>query len=133
MLGGQLYHCFVCRMQFYDVAHNGSSEILRAGQTQAVLRMPEAKPAPIVEPAPVARDATVIGATVTIIGHVTSADDISIDGRIEGPVVVPAHRLTIGASASIIGNIRTASISVAEGACLRGRVETVQAARAAAT
>jgi cytoskeletal protein CcmA (bactofilin family) len=94
---------------------------------------------------------------VTIHGRVDSAENISLDGAIEGSVVIPAHRLTIGKAgrirgevdagevaasgtvhgnvearsrgalatgANVFGNIRAPSLSIAEGAYLRGKVET---------
>jgi cytoskeletal protein CcmA (bactofilin family) len=141
LLGAPLYHCQVCRIQFYD-----TGEIVSRGEPNGI----EVAPGRIAE-----QDAS-IGKSVTIRGSVVAAQNVFWNGVIEGPVVIPAHRLTIGpagrvignvqagevvamgtvrgdivarsrvalrAGANVIGNIRTASISIEDGAYFKGRVE----------
>jgi cytoskeletal protein CcmA (bactofilin family) len=149
----QLYHCRVCRLQFYD---NGQAA--QAAEKIATVEPAEPAAAPPVAAAPEAgEDATAIGRTVTIKGRLSSQENILVDGEIEGDVEMPAHRLTVGISgrmrgdvvaaevialgtvegsvdarrkfdihrsASMTGNIRTPSLTVAEGATFKGKIET---------
>lgn len=151
--GAQLYHCWVCRIQFYDLGAIAAP----AGEMEAETQ-PAAQPPPVVLVEPDRGGQTLIGETVTIRGRVSSAENIFVQGAIEGPIAIPAHRLTIGrtgrvrgdvragevaasgavrgnldarsrvalgASANVIGDIRAASLSIAEGAYLQGKVETL--------
>jgi cytoskeletal protein CcmA (bactofilin family) len=145
----QLYHCYVCRLQFYDIGPTpepAAQKPAEQAEDQAATGEPAA-----------AGDATVIGRTVRIRGRLSSGEDIVIDGEIEGDLDIPAHRLTIGmagrmrgdvqareavalgtlegnvdarqkfairASARMSGNIRTPSLTIEEGAFFKGRIET---------
>jgi cytoskeletal protein CcmA (bactofilin family) len=110
----RLYRCSVCRLQFYDI-----------GQAAE----------------PAAASPTVIGRTMTITGRMSCRENILVDGEIEGDLEIPAHRLTIGpsgrmrgdvraaevvirASATVTGNIRTPSLTIEEGAFFKGGIET---------
>jgi cytoskeletal protein CcmA (bactofilin family) len=46
--------------------------------------------------APVARNMSCLGASLEIKGKVTGDEDLQIDGKVEGPVSLTGHRLTIG-------------------------------------
>jgi cytoskeletal protein CcmA (bactofilin family) len=105
----------------------------------------------------VAADSTLIGQTVTIKGRLSSRENILVNGEIQGHIDISAHRLTIGmsgriygdvlasevvalgtvegnvearqrfsvgASATMTGNIRTPSLRIEEGAFFKGRIET---------
>ncbi len=144
----QLYHCYVCRLQFYDVGPAAEP----AGEKTA-----EAVPATGGTTEPATACLTVIGETVTIRGRVSSQEDIVVNGEIVGDIEMPAHRLTIGmagrvygdvlaaesvalgtvegnidarqrfvirASARMTGNIRTPSLTIEEGAFFKGESET---------
>ena len=144
----QLYHCRVCRLQFYDIGQAAQPAVQ---QTAEAVREEIA----IAEPA--AADPTLIGQTVTIRGRLSSQENILLNGEIEGDLEIPAHRLTIGmagrmrgdvlaaevvalgtvegnvdarqkfairASARMIGNIRAPSLTIEEGAFFKGRIET---------
>ncbi|MGA3078016.1 MAG: polymer-forming cytoskeletal protein [Bryobacteraceae bacterium] len=143
----QLYHCRVCRLQFYDTG--------QAAQP-AVQSTAEAPRTEIATAEPVAADGTLIGQTVTIRGRLSSRENIVVEGEIEGDIEIPAHRVTIGmagrmrgdvlaaevvalgtidgnvdarqnfalrAGAKMIGNIRTPSLKIEEGASFKGRIE----------
>jgi cytoskeletal protein CcmA (bactofilin family) len=143
----QLYHCRVCRLQFYDIG--------QAAQP-AVQNTAEAAPEKIAIVEPAAAGLTLIGQTVTIRGRLSSQENILLDGEIEGDLEMPAHRLTIGmagrmrgdvlaaevvalgtvdgnvdarqklairASARMTGNIRTPSLTIEEGAFFKGGIE----------
>jgi cytoskeletal protein CcmA (bactofilin family) len=155
----QLYHCRVCRLQFYDYGAAQPAVQPTAAQPTAVQ---PTEPAPekiaIAEPAaPAVADPTVIGQTVTIRGRLSSRENILLNGEIHGDLEIPAHRLTIGtagrlrgdvsaaevvalgtidgnvdarhklvirASARMIGNIRSPSPTIEEGALFKGTIET---------
>jgi len=55
---------------------------------------------------------TSIGATIVIKGEVSSDEDVSVDGRIDGQLVVRDAALTIGERAQIQADIRGARIVV---------------------
>jgi cytoskeletal protein CcmA (bactofilin family) len=144
----QLYHCRVCRLQFYDVGQAAE---------QAVQKTAEAPREETAMAEPAAADGTLIGQTVTIRGRLSSQENIVVDGEIDGDLEIPAHRLTIGtagrmrgdvvaaevvalgtiegnvdarhncalrASARMIGDIRTPSLKIEEGAFFRGKFES---------
>jgi cytoskeletal protein CcmA (bactofilin family) len=55
---------------------------------------------------------TSIGATIVINGEVSSDEDVSVDGRIDGQLVVRDAALTIGERAQVLADIRAARIVV---------------------
>lgn len=79
---------------------------------------------------------TVIGKSVTINGQISSREDVTLDGHVEGKVSLPDSRLTLGPNARIKadieaqdvviyglveGNIRaTGRIELREAAIMRG-------------
>src|ERR1035438_8652401 len=63
----QLYHCRVCRLQFYDVGQAAEP---------AVQSTAEAAPEEVAMAEPAAADGTFIGQTVTIRGRLSSQEDI---------------------------------------------------------
>jgi cytoskeletal protein CcmA (bactofilin family) len=150
----QLYHCRVCRLQFYDAGQPAEAADRKTAEAapEKTERMAIAEPA-----AAVADDPTVIGETVTIMGRVSSREDILLNGEIDGGLDIPGHRLTIGASgrmrgdvlaaevvalgtvegnmdarqklvirasASMHGDIRSPSPTIEEGALFKGKIET---------
>jgi cytoskeletal protein CcmA (bactofilin family) len=148
----RLYHCHICRLQFYDVGP-AAEPAGRETTEAAAVPVPE-----VVAAEPPAGDAvTVIGGTVTIKGRLSSRENIVVNGEIEGDLEIPAHRLTIGeagriygdvlaaeaealgtvegnldarhkfalrACASMTGSIRTPHLTIEEGAFFQGWIET---------
>lgn len=55
---------------------------------------------------------TTIGPTVSVRGEVTASDDISIEGRIEGPMWCEGHAVTIAPDAIVQGDIVGRDITV---------------------
>ena len=55
---------------------------------------------------------TSIGATIVITGEVTSGEDVTVDGRIEGQLLVRDAALTIGERAQIQADVRGARVVV---------------------
>ena len=105
---------------------------------------------------PAARDLSRLGSTVTIKGQVAGDEDLQIDGKVEGPISLRGHRLTVGRTADlhseviarevvvygkasgnlqardrveikkdgeVTGDIRTARISIEDGAYFKGHIE----------
>jgi cytoskeletal protein CcmA (bactofilin family) len=52
------------------------------------------------------------GKTLTLKGDVRAADDVTIDGTIEGDVTCEGHAVIIGPSGRVTGNVLAARISV---------------------
>jgi cytoskeletal protein CcmA (bactofilin family) len=55
---------------------------------------------------------TRIGATIVITGELTSAEDVTVDGRIDGQLIVRDAALTIGERAQLEATVRGARIVV---------------------
>jgi len=55
---------------------------------------------------------TSIGATIVITGEVTSTEDLTIDGRLDGQLLVRDAVLTIGERAQVQANIRGVRVEV---------------------
>lgn len=47
----------------------------------------------------------VIGKSVQIRGEVNGSEDLMVDGQVEGTIVLPESRLTIGPNASVTANV----------------------------
>lgn len=54
-----------------------------------------------------------LGSTVTVRGEVSSTDDLSIEGRVEGPVWCEGHAVTIADTAVVTGDVFARDITVA--------------------
>jgi cytoskeletal protein CcmA (bactofilin family) len=53
-----------------------------------------------------------IGPSVVIKGEITSAEDLTINGRVEGTIDVGDHHLTVGAGASITAPLVARAITI---------------------
>lgn len=58
------------------------------------------------------RSGALLGKTLTITGEIRGDEDLVIDGKLEGDVDLPQHRLTIGPSGVLHGKIRAREIVV---------------------
>jgi cytoskeletal protein CcmA (bactofilin family) len=58
------------------------------------------------------RIAAWIGASVEIKGDLTSSEDLTIAGKVEGDVTVRAHAVTVASQARIRGNITARGVTV---------------------
>lgn len=58
------------------------------------------------------RSGALIGKSLTITGEIRGEEDLVIDGKLEGDVDLPQHRLTIGPSGVLHGKIRAREIVV---------------------
>jgi len=62
--------------------------------------------------APAASRSARLGATVQIKGSITGAEDLQIDGIVDGPVTIEGHGLTIGASAQLKSEVQAREVIV---------------------
>ena len=62
--------------------------------------------------APVARDLATLGATLTIKGQITGEEDLQIEGKVEGPISLQGHRLTVGRSARLHSEVNAREVVV---------------------
>lgn len=90
------------------------------GQSPASGAPPEsrfaAEPAgvpPSIRPsAPAARDLAVLGPTLVIKGQITGDEDLQIEGKVEGPISLQGHRLTVGRSAHLSSEVTAREVVV---------------------
>jgi cytoskeletal protein CcmA (bactofilin family) len=61
---------------------------------------------------PVARDLATLGATLTIKGQITGEEDLQIEGKVEGPISLQGHRLTVGRSARLQSEVSAREVVV---------------------
>lgn len=55
---------------------------------------------------------TVIGKSVTINGQISSREDVTLDGLVEGKVSLPESRLTLGSNARIKADIEAQDVVI---------------------
>ena len=53
-----------------------------------------------------------IGPSTRITGKMTAAEDLTVDGQVEGKIVLTSHHLTIGPSARLKGDVFARAITV---------------------
>src|SRR5580704_11833837 len=75
--------------------------------------VPQSTP-PSVRPVstPVARDLACLGASLTIKGQITGDEDLQIEGKVEGPISLQGHRLTVGRSARLQSEVSAREVVV---------------------
>ncbi len=59
-----------------------------------------------------AEGSTVIGKTITIRGELSGAEDLFMDGTIEGSITLPESRLTVGPNGRVKANLRARDIII---------------------
>jgi cytoskeletal protein CcmA (bactofilin family) len=55
---------------------------------------------------------SIIGASLVIVGEVRSTEDLTLDGRIDGPVTCEGGLVTIPVSATVVGTVIARDITV---------------------
>ena len=53
-----------------------------------------------------------IGISVTIKGEINGAEDLTVDGQVEGKIELPEHMLTIGPNATVMADINAKVVTV---------------------
>jgi cytoskeletal protein CcmA (bactofilin family) len=56
---------------------------------------------------PVARGSARLGASLQIKGQITGTEDLQIDGRVDGPISLRGHELTVGSTAQLNSEIHS--------------------------
>jgi cytoskeletal protein CcmA (bactofilin family) len=74
-----------------------------------------------------ARNPARIGSSIEIRGHLIGSEDLQIDGKVEGPISLDGHELTVGPTAVLHSEIQAGEITVSGkvvgNVFARGRVE----------
>ncbi len=76
---------------------------------KSVPGMPSAGPAAGLGPA---MEQATLGATVVVKGEVSGAQALYVDGRVEGSIHFPNHRVTIGRTAVVLANIEARELII---------------------
>jgi cytoskeletal protein CcmA (bactofilin family) len=59
-----------------------------------------------------ARNSARLGASLAIKGHITGSEDLQIDGKIDGPITLRGHQLTVGPTAQLNSEIHAGEVIV---------------------
>ena len=62
--------------------------------------------------APTARNLATLGATIVVKGEISSDEDLQIDGKVDGPILLRGHRLTVGRTANLNSEITAREVVV---------------------
>jgi cytoskeletal protein CcmA (bactofilin family) len=61
---------------------------------------------------PTARSLARLGANLYIKGHLTGTEDLQIDGKVDGPISLQGHQLTVGATAVLNSEVHAGEVIV---------------------
>jgi cytoskeletal protein CcmA (bactofilin family) len=53
-----------------------------------------------------------IGVSVSIKGEIKGAEDLTVDGQVEGKIDLPEHTLTIGPNATVVADINAKFVTI---------------------
>ncbi len=91
-------------------------------QTEPLAMPPAAGPVSAVTPfsvpsgsrssSPAARSSARLGAGLQIKGHITGTEDLQIDGKVDGPITLNGHELTVGSTAQLNSEIHAGEVVV---------------------
>jgi len=59
-----------------------------------------------------ARNLACLGSTLKIKGEISGDEDLQIDGKVEGPISLPGHRLTIGRTAQLNSEVTAGEVII---------------------
>ncbi len=62
--------------------------------------------------APTSRATACLGATIVVKGEISSEEDLQIDGKVEGPILLRGNRLTVGRTAHLNSEITAREVIV---------------------
>lgn len=69
-------------------------------------------PSPARSLAPASRASARLGSSLHINGHITGTEDLQIDGKVDGPISLNGHQLTVGPAAVLNSEIRSGEVVV---------------------
>jgi cytoskeletal protein CcmA (bactofilin family) len=81
-------------------------------QAPASSVVPFGAPAAARSASPAARASARLGAGLLIKGQITGTEDLQIDGKVEGPITLRGHQLTVGAAAHLNSEIHAGGVVV---------------------
>ena len=91
----------------------------KPSQAEAPAPAPKSPVVPFTPPAasvpsitPGARGGARLGSGLQIKGHITGTEDLQIDGRVDGPISLKGHELTVGPAAQLTSEIHARDIVV---------------------
>ncbi len=61
---------------------------------------------------PSPRGSARLGASLEIKGHITGTEDLQIDGKVDGPISLRGHELTVGSTAQLNSEIQAGDVVV---------------------
>ena len=61
---------------------------------------------------PAARNSARLGAGLQIKGHITGTEDLQIDGKVDGPITLRGHALTVGPNAQLNSEVHAGEVVV---------------------
>jgi cytoskeletal protein CcmA (bactofilin family) len=61
---------------------------------------------------PTTRSLARLGANLYIKGHLTGTEDLQIDGKVDGPITLQGHQLTVGATAVLNSEVHAGEVIV---------------------
>ena len=59
-----------------------------------------------------ARGSARLGSSLQIKGHITGTEDLQIDGKVDGPISLRGHELTVGPTAQLTSEIHARAVAV---------------------
>ncbi|MGO8983919.1 MAG: bactofilin family protein [Terriglobales bacterium] len=65
-----------------------------------------------VKPVTAPMDQATIGRSLVVKGEITGAESLFIDGRVEGTISVPNHRVTVGHNGNVVANIQAKELVI---------------------
>ncbi len=89
-------------------------------QTESVSPAPEARASVVAFSSPStaalgsspARGSARLGSSLQIKGHITGTEDLQIDGKVDGPISLRGHELTVGRTAELTSEIHARGVVV---------------------
>jgi cytoskeletal protein CcmA (bactofilin family) len=81
-------------------------------QETRVPAVPSSSPTAVRSSVPAARSLACLGSTFTLKGEISGDEDLQIDGKVEGPVSLCNHRLTVGRAAQLSSEINARELVV---------------------
>jgi cytoskeletal protein CcmA (bactofilin family) len=61
---------------------------------------------------PATRNLARLGSSINIKGHLTGTEDLQIDGKVDGPISLNGHQLTVGSTAVLNSEIHASEVVV---------------------
>ena len=56
--------------------------------------------------------AAAVGISISVKGDISGAEDLTVDGQVEGRIDLPDHSLTIGPNATVVADINAKDVTV---------------------